>query len=298
MFDDALHEGGGGGGAHAWRLREVDCANACCERGVQTRLDHVGAVVHAQVPEHHAGGEDQRSGVRYALAGDVWGGAVNSLEDGYVISDISRGRHTQPAHQPRSEVRYYVALQVWQHDDVKHVGPGDELHGQIVYDDVICAYVRILLRYLVKRLQEQPVGEFHDVGLVAAGYAVKVLVGPRHRDLEGLAVHLQAPRARDEPAALSHIVRLHVLHPPVRVLDILPHYGQIDVYAGPGEYGLHPRQRLEYALIGVSAPHLARRHVDALHARALRSLHRSLEQDPRLLDLLLRGLRHACRIAR
>jgi hypothetical protein len=48
--------------------------------------------------------------------------------------------------------------------------PSDQLHAAIVYDHVVVLYLRVLFGHFARSLQEQTVGELHNISFVYCGY--------------------------------------------------------------------------------------------------------------------------------
>lgn len=76
-----------------------------------------------------------------------------------------------PPHCPGAQVRNDVSLQVGQYYYVKQLRPYNQLHGKIINNNIIRLQVRIFFRHFIKAFEEQPVGQFHAVCLMAAGDA-------------------------------------------------------------------------------------------------------------------------------
>ena len=97
-------------------------------------------------------------------------------------------------------------------------------------------------------------------------------------------VYLLAAGRGREPLALDHVVGEAMLDAAVCVFDVLADDREIQVDARLGEDGLHARECLEDAEVGVRAEELAKRHIDRLAAAALGRFHRALEHHAAVLD--------------
>ncbi len=200
---------------------------------------------------------------------------MNRLEDADAISDVRRRCVGQAPHQAGCHIREDVSLEIGKDDHVEVGRVHHQLHRQRVHDDVVRLEVRVVARDVVEALEEEPVGELHDVRLVSAGDPLGSLLPC---DLEGIAMDLLAAGARDEPTALRHVVSLHVLDGAVGVLDVLAHHGQVEI--APVMAGRNAGELSIHALVGEGPPELARGDVHALVAAPFGSLHRPLEEDP------------------
>src|SRR5215203_6396159 len=159
----------------------------------QSRLDAGRRLVPAEPAQHHAAGEDQRSGVDLVLVGVLGSGAVGGLEHGDAVPLVAAGGHAEPAHLGSERVREIVAVEVRGGQDVVLVRPQQGLleHGvgdavldhdlslrgfavvpliYIVFGDH--ALAELVARHLVAPVAEGAFGELHDVALVHQGDAL------------------------------------------------------------------------------------------------------------------------------
>ena len=132
-------------------------------------------------------------------------------------------------------------------------------------------------------LEEQPVGELHDVRLVDRGDLAPAV---RDRVVEGEPGDPLGRGAGDDLDALGGVRADHVLDARVQVLGVLAHDHEVDVLVARLE-ALHRAGR---AQVGVQAERLAERDVDAPEAladgRRDRALERDLVAPDRLEDVL------------
>lgn len=75
-------------------------------------LDADGVVSETHVSQHHDGAEEQRRGVRLVLAGNIGGGAVDGLEDGDLVTHVTRGGEAETADETGAHVGEDVAVQL------------------------------------------------------------------------------------------------------------------------------------------------------------------------------------------
>ena len=121
-------------------------------------------------------------------------------------------------------------------------------------------------------LEEQPVGQLHDVGLVD-GRDLAPAVGDRVVERE--PGDPLGRRAGDDLDALRGVAADHVLDAGVQVLGVLADDHEVDVLVARVE----PLHRAGRAQVGVQVERLAERDVDAPEALADRRRDRSLERD-------------------
>lgn len=198
------------------------------ERGV---LNLVGVLVQSHVAEHHHGREEQGSGVGKTLALDVWGGAVDCLEDGSVATDVSGGGETQSTDETGREVRENVAVEVWHDHDA--VGEGGGVLGDAEADTVeevlVVLDVGVLLCDGTARSQEHAVRHLHDVGLVdRSDLGAARLLGV----VEGVAGDALGSLVGDELDGLDDAVDDNVLDTRVLALGVFTDEDSVDVVVG------------------------------------------------------------------
>ena len=99
-----------------------------------------------------------------------------------LCAEVRSRREAEPADQAGAEVGDDVAVEVRQHEHVVLLGPLHELHREVVDDPVLELDVAVLGRDVPRDVEEEPVGELHDVRLVdrrdlAAAVAARVVEG-------------------------------------------------------------------------------------------------------------------------
>ena len=97
---------------------------------------------------------------------------------------LAPGRHAEAADQTGAQVREDVAVEVLQTQHVELVRVHHELHAGGIDDGVVGLDLGVVLGDLAEAVEEEPVGELHDVGLVDRG---DLLAAPFARVLEGEA---------------------------------------------------------------------------------------------------------------
>ena len=112
--------------------------------------------------EHHRSRENLGRGVGDILASDIGRGAVRSLKDCAVGTDVGAGCHAQTTHQAGAQVAHDVAVQVGQHQDIEVIGVLDQAHAGGVDDLVVELDIGIAGGHLARHAQEQAVGRLHE----------------------------------------------------------------------------------------------------------------------------------------
>lgn len=85
-------------------------------------LDAVSVVVETHVLQHHDTAEKHSSGVGEALAGNIGGGAVDGLEDGALVTNVTGGGETETTDQTGAHIGQNVTVQVRHNEDLVVVG--------------------------------------------------------------------------------------------------------------------------------------------------------------------------------
>ena len=195
------------------------------------RLDAVGVVGQAHVPQHHDGAEKQGGGVGEALAGDVGGGAVDGLEDGALVADVARGGETEAANQAGAHVGQDIAVEVGHDQDlvVVRVGVGDHLEAGVVEQLGVELNAGEVLGDSLGHVEEETVRHLHDGGLV---HDADLGAADRLGVLEGVSQHALASLAGDELDALHDTVDNDVLDARVFTLGVLADQDSVDIVVG------------------------------------------------------------------
>ena len=156
------------------------------------------------MPQHHHRGQQQRGGVGQSLSGDIGCGTVNGLEDGSVLSNVTRWRQTETSDKTGTHVGQDVSVQVGHdhdgvgvrsgvlddlHDGTQKVAsansitllliPVDRTHPQTnsVQEILVVDNVRVLLGDISTSLQEHSIRHPHDGRLVNGGDLVPAVLG-------------------------------------------------------------------------------------------------------------------------
>src|SRR5437016_11802143 len=207
---------------------------------------HVCGVGLAQVAQYHRPGQHHRHRVDLVGARVFRGTAVRRLEERDLIPQVGAGGQAEPAHQAGRQVGQDVAVEVGHDDHVVFLRVLHQLHRHVVDDAVIELDVRVLFGDLLRHLQEEAVGELHDVGLVHSGHlspsmAAGVIEGKVddararcHRNGFDAEPRVEPDRLAGGGAdLLDHLLgfrfALLELDPGIDVLGVLAHDDQVDV---------------------------------------------------------------------
>ena len=180
---------------------------------------------------------------------------MGRLEKRDLVTEVGTGRQPETADQPGSQVRKDVPIEVRHHDDVVLPRVLDQLHRHVIHDSVIELDVRMLLGDLLGDLQEEPIGELHDVGFVHGSHLAPSMAAGV---IEGKVDDSRARRYRnwfnaeprvgpDRPAGSSTDLFDHPfgfrfslleLDAGVDVFGVLAHDDQIDVVVAGANAGI------------------------------------------------------------
>ena len=247
--------------------------------------------------EHQLPGEDHRRRVDLVLALVLRRRAVRRLEDGRVGADVAARRDAEAADEPGGQVADDVAVEVRQHEHVELLGPLDETHADRVDEVLPRLDLGVLLRDVAEDVEEEPVGELHDVRLRHARDALAA-VGARvlEREADDPLGALAADRLDRDARAGGDLLRLQlveladhllglrrarlVLDPGVEVFGVLADEHEVDAVVARA----HALVGLAGTEAGVEAELVAERHVDGAEAGADRGRDRPLQRHLVLLD--------------
>jgi hypothetical protein len=199
---------------------------------------------------------------------------MHRLEDGCRLADVRPRGHAEPADQTGGQVAHDVPIQVREHEHVVQLRLLDQLHAHVVDDPVLeLDAAGVLGRHLSAALQEEPVGQLHDVGLVDGGDLASPIA---QRVLERVARNPLRRGAGDDLDALRRIGPHPVLDAGVQVLGVLADDDQVDVGVARLDAG-HAAGR---AHVGIELQSQPQPHVHAAKAGADRGRDRSLDRHP------------------
>ena len=260
----------------------------------QCILNRGGLLLKTNMAKHHQSGEHQCSWVGNSLASNVRRGAVDCFKDGDIATDVCTRSEAEPAHKTSGKITDNVALQVGEHHHLVLRWLHHQVHAQSINDHVGRGDAWVFQGHGAESFQEQTISHLHDVGLVRTVHRVNPhALG----SLKCEAEHFITARRGDDALGDHHIVGEAVLNAAVGVLDILTHDGKVKIDASLAVRRDHARQCAKVPIVGVCAPHLARRNVDGLTATAGRRSHGSLEENAKILDDANGLISHAARVA-
>ena len=83
-------------------------------KGIEDGLLDLGSVlIESHVLQHHDRREQQGSWVGESLAGDIWGGSVDGLEDGALVTDVAGGSEAETTNETGTHVGENVTVEIW-----------------------------------------------------------------------------------------------------------------------------------------------------------------------------------------
>ena len=182
----------------------------------------------AHVLKHHDTAQKQSSGVSKTLAGNVGGRAVNSLEDGALVTDVTGGSETETTDQTGAHIGQNVTVQV-RHDKnlvVVRSGVSDDLEARVVQQLCVEFNIRELLGNITGEVQEETIGHLHDGSLV---HDADLLLVDGTSVLESKAQDSLRGLLGDELDALHNAIDDDVLNARVFTLGVLTDQDGIDV---------------------------------------------------------------------
>jgi hypothetical protein len=223
VVDDGLGELGGGAGA-----ADVPGAHLLLVQHVADgRRDLVCEAGEAEVAQHHHRADQDGGGVGGVLPRQLQPGVRHALrEQRVVLADAGAGGHADAPGDAGSDVGDDAAVEVGRDHDVELRGVLDQLHGAVVDDHLLVLDEGELFGGVAGALQEEPVDQLHDVGLVDDG---DLLAAGEVGELEGVLEEAVGVGARGD------LERLHdsgvdlVLDARELALDVLADDCDVDV---------------------------------------------------------------------
>ena len=208
---------------------EIASQSLALSQGVEDGLlDSVGMVVELHVTQHHDGGEKESGGVGQSLASNVRGRAVDSLEDGALVTNVAGGGETKTTDETGAHVGENVTVQVGHDKDlvVVRVGIGDHLQAGVVEELGIELNVGEVLGDILGDVEEETVRHLHDGGLVDDA---DLLAADGLGVLEGVAQDTLGSLTGDELDGLDNAVHDDVLNARVLALSVLTDQDGVDI---------------------------------------------------------------------
>jgi hypothetical protein len=142
------------------------------------------------------------------------------LEHRIARPDIRARNHARPADQPANQIGDNRPVEIRQDHDVKLPGIAHQLHAAVVDDHVVVFELGKVLGDALAHLQEEAVGDLHDVGLVDEGDLLASVVA---RPLERVATESLRALLGDDLEAFHDAADALVLQHGVFALRVLSH---------------------------------------------------------------------------
>src|SRR5262249_22096678 len=129
-------------------------------------FDAAGHGAFAKVIEHHNAAHEQGSRIGESFAGDVRRSAVDGFKHCSFVANVAAGNDAEASDKARGEVAHDIAVKIRQQKHVILFGLQHHLHAGVVNDEFFVFDVRIFLCHGPNGLEEEAVGELHDVCFV------------------------------------------------------------------------------------------------------------------------------------
>src|SRR5258706_13313528 len=240
----------------------------------QDRFDGVGNALRGlglrDMPQQHGRREQHRRRIGDVTPLNIRRAAVDGFEQRVVVAEVGAGHNAEAANQTYRQIRDDITVQIFQQQDVEPRRVEHQLQTSVVDDQIAETDLLVLLRDVPGALEEQTVGQLHDVRLMNR-HDFFPAVGARvvEREL------CDAGRRflRDYFQAFHDPWHNFMLDAGIQTFGILAHDDQIDVLIAR----LDSWQIFDRPQIGVKIETLAQLHVDAGKTLAHWSRHRTLE---------------------
>jgi hypothetical protein len=156
---------------------------------------------------------------------------VDSLEDGALVTNVTRGGQTETTDQTSAHVGKNVTVQVGHDEDLVVVGGrvGGDLQAGVVQQLSVELDIREVLGDLTGSVQEQTIGHLHDGGLV---HDTDLLLVDGAGVLEGEAQNPLGSLTGDELDALNDTIDDNVLNSRVFTFGVLTDQDSVDIVVG------------------------------------------------------------------
>lgn len=183
------------------------------------------------VLQHHNAAKEQGSRVGKALASNIGGRAMDSLEDRALPANVTGGSETETTDQASAHVRENVTVQIGHHKHLIVVGcrVGSNVQASVVQQLSVELDIREVLGDVTGKVEEETVGHLHDGGLV---YNTDLLLVDRAGVLEGIAEDTLRSILGDELDALHNTWYNDMLDTRVFTLGVLTDQNGVDIVVG------------------------------------------------------------------
>jgi hypothetical protein len=223
-----------------------NCTYLALSKSVESSLLDAGSVlVKTHVLQHHDRTQQESGRVGKTFAGDIRSGAVDSLEDGALVSDVSGGGKTETTDETSAHIGENVTVKVGHDEDLVVVWGrvGDHLQAGIVKKLGVEFNVGEFLSNVAGSVQEKTIGHLHDGGLV---HDTDLLLARGLSMLESEAQDTLGSFASDELNTLDNTINNNVLNAGVFTLGVLTDQHSVDVVI----WGLVSSNRAAWSQVG------------------------------------------------
>lgn len=192
------------------------------------RLDTDSMLLKTHMSQHHDGTEEEGGWVGKCLASDIWGGAVDGLEDGALVANVGRWGKTKTTDESSAHIRQDISVKVGHNQNLVVVWDwvGDDLQARVVDELSIELDIREVLGDSLGGLEEKTIGHLHDGGLVdGADLGSANVLGI----LESVSADTLAGLSCDQLDALHDAINNDVLNAGVLALSVLSDQDSVDI---------------------------------------------------------------------
>ena len=228
----------------------------------------------------------KRGRVGDSLSRDVRRRTVHRLKHCAFLADVCTRHQAQTADQPSTQIRHDVAVKIFQQHHVKLFRPHHQLHARVVDDLVVSLNLGKLGGHFSEAIEEESVGQFHDVCFMTAGYFLAALAP---RILESKSRNASGSFLRNDLQALDHAGNHNMLQPRIQTFRILTNNNQVEFGIAAGNIW----QRADGPQVRVQIERFSQAHVDGSEAfadgRSDRPLERNLVSQDRIKQCLRQG---------
>lgn len=207
---------------------EIASQGLSVSKGIEdSLLDADSVILKTHVSQHHNGREKEGSWVGKSLASDIWSGAVDSLEDRALITNVGGWSKTKTTDETSAHIGENITVQVWHNKDLVVVWGwvGDNLQAGVVNELSIELGGWEILGNTLCGVEEKTVRHLHDGGLVnSADLCAANVLGV----LESVSADTFGGLTGDQLDGLNDTIDNNVLNARVLSLSVLTDEDSVD----------------------------------------------------------------------